>query len=40
MPQTKKHELEEELGYDFFPALPDDIENKIEAEFSYTEWYR
>lgn len=33
-------ELENELGYDFFPALPDDIENKVEAEFSYSEWFK
>ena len=32
-------DLEEILGYDFFSALPDDIENKVEAEYSFTEWY-
>ena len=31
-------DLEELLGYDFYPGLPDDIENKIEAEFSFTQW--
>lgn len=31
-------DLEEILGYDFYPALPDEIENKIEAEFSFTQW--
>lgn len=31
-------DLEELLGYDFFPALPDDLENKIEATYSFAEW--
>ncbi|MBD5357673.1 MAG: DNA/RNA non-specific endonuclease [Bacteroides sp.] len=31
-------ELEKLLGYDFFPALPDEIENKVEATFSFKEW--
>ena len=31
-------QLEEILGYDLFSALPDDLENKIESEFSFTEW--
>ena len=33
-------DLEQLTGYDFFPALPDDIENKVESEFSFTEWNR
>ena len=33
-------ELEAILGYDLFSALPDEIENKIEAEYSFTEWNR
>lgn len=31
-------ELEKILNYDFFPALPDDIENKVESVFSFKEW--
>lgn len=31
-------ELEEETGYDFFPALPDDIENAVEATYSFSDW--
>ena len=31
-------DLEDILGYDLFPALPDDIENKVESRFSFTEW--
>lgn len=33
-------DLEEQLGYDFFPALPDEIENKVESSFSFKEWNR
>ena len=33
-------ELEELLGYDFFAALPDEIEKKVEAKYSFTEWNR
>lgn len=33
-------ELEEITGYDFFSSLPDEIENKIEAKFSFIEWNR
>lgn len=33
-------DLEEILGYDLFPALPDDIEKKVEAHYSFTEWNR
>lgn len=33
-------QLEEILGYDLFPALPDDIEDKVEATFSFKEWNR
>lgn len=31
-------ELEDELGYDFFSALPDDVENAVESTFSFTDW--
>ena len=31
-------DLEKELGYDFFPALPDEIENKIEATYDFNLW--
>lgn len=31
-------ELENILGFDFFPALPDEIENKVESTFSFKEW--
>lgn len=31
-------ELEKITGYDFFPALPDEIENKVEATYSFKEW--
>ena len=31
-------DLEEILGFDLFPALPDDIENNIERRFSFKEW--
>ena len=31
-------ELEEITGYDFFSALPDDLENKVEASYSFKEW--
>ncbi len=31
-------ELEKILGYDFFPALPDEIENKVESSYSFKEW--
>ncbi len=30
--------VEEVTGFDFFPALPDDVENNIEATFSFKEW--
>ncbi len=30
--------LEEITGFDFFPALPDDIENAVESSFSFKEW--
>lgn len=33
-------QLEELTGYDFFPALPDPIENRIEAEDSYAAWIK
>ncbi len=31
-------QLEKILGYDFFPALPDEIENKVESSYSFKEW--
>lgn len=31
-------QLEEETGYDFFSALPDDIENVIEATCNFSDW--
>lgn len=31
-------ELEKILGYDFFPALPDEIEKKVESTYSFKEW--
>lgn len=31
-------QLEEITGFDFFAALPDEIENEIEAVYSFTEW--
>lgn len=31
-------ELEKLTGYDFFPALPDDVETKVESTFSFKEW--
>lgn len=31
-------ELEKITGFDFFPALPDDIENIVESTFSFKEW--
>ena len=33
-------DLEKLLGYDFFSSLPDEIENKVEATYSFTEWNR
>lgn len=31
-------EVERITGYDFFPALPDDIENKVEAKANINDW--
>lgn len=31
-------EVEKQTGIDFFPALPDDIENIIEAEYTFSDW--
>jgi endonuclease G len=31
-------ELEQQTGIDFFPALPDNIENKIESEVIFEDW--
>lgn len=31
-------ELEKIIGYDFFPSLPDDIEEKVESTYSFKEW--
>lgn len=33
-------ELERITGYDFFPALPDDIEEEVESKYSFKEWNR
>lgn len=33
-------DLENILGYDFFSALPDSLENRIEANYSFVEWNR
>ena len=33
-------ELERLTGFDFLPALPDDVENKVESTFSFKEWNR
>ncbi|MDE6271115.1 MAG: DNA/RNA non-specific endonuclease [Muribaculaceae bacterium] len=32
------HQVEEITGYDFFSALPDDIENEVERQNSYPRW--
>lgn len=31
-------DLEEMMGYDFFSSLPDDIETRVEASYSFIEW--
>ena len=31
-------EVERITGYDFFPALPEDIENEVEAHASIDDW--
>ena len=31
-------ELEKITGYDFFPALPDELEKTVESSFSFKEW--
>lgn len=31
-------EVERITGIDFFPALPDDIEKKVEAEYDLKQW--
>ena len=31
-------QVERITGIDFFPALPDDIENKVEAEANINDW--
>lgn len=33
-------QLEKLTGFDFFPSLPDSIENKVEAVYSFKEWNR
>lgn len=35
---TTIDEVEKITGFDFFSALPDEIEQKIEASYSFTEW--
>ncbi|MDE6717153.1 MAG: DNA/RNA non-specific endonuclease [Muribaculaceae bacterium] len=37
---TTIDEVEKITGYDFFAALPDDIENSIESKASFKEWNR
>ena len=32
--------VEQLTGFDFFNALPDDIESKIESQTSFKEWNR
>ena len=31
-------EVERITGYDFFPALPDEIENEVESHASIDDW--
>ena len=31
-------EVEELTGFDFFSSLPDEIEDKVESVYSFTEW--
>ena len=31
-------EVERITGFDFFPALPDDVEDRVEAEADIEEW--
>ncbi|MDE7421144.1 MAG: DNA/RNA non-specific endonuclease [Muribaculaceae bacterium] len=35
---TTIDEVEKITGFDFFSSLPDEIENKIESEYSFTDW--
>ena len=35
---TSVDEIEKQTGIDFFPALPNDIENKLEAKSDYKAW--
>lgn len=37
---TTIDEVEKMTGFDFFAALPDDIEKKVESSFSFTDWNR
>lgn len=37
---TSVDNVEQITGFDFFSALPDDIENKIESEAKYRDWNR
>ena len=32
------NDLEKYLGYDFFPALPDDIEESVEGQYRPADW--
>ena len=32
------NELEKYLGYDFYPALPDDVEESVEAQYRPADW--
>ena len=31
-------EAEQQTGIDFFPALPDEIENAVEADYNFSDW--
>lgn len=35
---TSIDEAERQTGIDFFPALPDEIENTIEADYNFSDW--
>lgn len=37
---TTIDEVEKITGFDFFSELPDEVESKIESEYSFTEWNR
>lgn len=37
---TSINEVEKITGFDFFSELPDEIEDKVEASYSFTDWNR